>query len=235
MGRKTIQGVVLCVAMALVAMADDGPAAPLSVSRQFPSQGTIRMRLTGGDYSIRASSTNEIRVTGTAEYPADPARLKAEVEIHGAAATIVTQGPHNNTHFTIEVPERTNLVIQLQAGDIEIRRIEGDLDIASHAGDVTVEVPRARDYRSVDASVYAGDLNAPAFGQSKSGLFRSLDGRGSIQAAGAPRRWRPEPEFSRIDSGYFPLSSCWPRYGPIPISLIECSCCSRKSACRSSS
>jgi hypothetical protein len=137
------------------------------------------MHLTGGEYSIRASSTDEIHVIGKAEYPADPARLSADIEIHGTEATIVTQGPHNHTHFTIEVPRRSNLNIHLQAGDIHVERIEGDLDISSYAGDVDVQVPRARDYRSVDASVSAGDLNAFAFGQSKSGLFRSIHWTGS--------------------------------------------------------
>ena len=178
---KMILGLLLCAGFAFVpsVFADDGPAAPLSVSRQFPSQGTIHMRLTGGEYSIRASSTDEIHVTGTTEYPSDPARLKADIEIRGSEATITTQGPHNNTHFTIEVPRRSNLQIHLQAGDIQVKKIEGDLDIASYAGDVNVEVPRAGAYRSVDASVCAGDLNAPAFGESKSGLFRSIHWTGS--------------------------------------------------------
>jgi len=178
---KTILALLLCMALGRVpfALADDGPTAPLSVSRQFPSHGIIRMNLTAGDYSICAAATDEIHVIGTAEYPADPARLKADIEIRGSQATIVTRGPHNNTHFTIEVPRHSNLLIRLEAGDIEIEKIEGDLDIASHAGEVNVRLPRARDYRSVDASVYAGDLNAPDFGASKSGLFRSIHWTGS--------------------------------------------------------
>jgi hypothetical protein len=35
------------------------------------------------------------------------------------------------------------------------------------------------DYRSVDASVYAGDLDAPAFGACTGGLFRSLHWSGT--------------------------------------------------------
>ena len=108
--------VVLCATLGcvLLAAADDGPPSPLSVSRQFPSQGTIRMHLTGGEYSIRASSTEEIHVIGTAEYPANPALLRADVEIHGMEATIVTQGPHNHTHFTIEVPREIGTMQKLQ-------------------------------------------------------------------------------------------------------------------------
>jgi hypothetical protein len=171
----------MCAALvyAPLAFADDGPDAPLSVTRQFPSRGTIQMHLTGGDYSVRCAGADQIHVTATTDYPNNQKRLGADVEIRGTQASITTTGPHNNTHFTIEVPCQSNLLIRLQAGDIQVERIEGDLDIASHAGDVNVEVPRASDYRSVDASVYAGDLNAPAFGASTGGLFRSLHWTGS--------------------------------------------------------
>jgi hypothetical protein len=179
--RNTFLGLVLCAALGCVpfAFADDGPDVPLTVTRQFPSQGTIQMQLAGGDYAIRAGDTDQIHVRGVVDYPANQKRLQADVEVRGTEATIITHGPHNNAHFTIEVPRRSNLLIRLQAGDIQIERIEGDLDISSHAGDVDVEVPRASDYRSVDASVYAGDLNAPAFGASTRGLFRSVHWSGS--------------------------------------------------------
>jgi hypothetical protein len=179
--RNLFFGLVLCAALSCVpfAFADDGPDAPLTITRQFPSRGTIEMHLTGGDYSIRAASTDQIHVIGTVDYPGNQKRLRADVDVRGTQATIITNGPHNNTHFTIEVPRRSNLLIRLQAGDIRIEKIEGNLDIASHAGDVNVEVSRVGDYRSVDASVYAGDLDAPAFGASTGGLFRSVHWNGS--------------------------------------------------------
>ncbi len=179
--RNAFLGLLLCAALVCTpfAFADDGPDMPLSVTRQFPSRGTIQMQLTGGDYSVRCARMDQIHVSARTDYPYNQKRLRAEVEIHGTQASITTGGPHNNTHFTIEVPCHTNLLIRLQAGDIQVEKIEGDLDIASHAGDVNVEVEPAKDYRSVDASVYAGDLNAPAFGASSGGLFRSLHWTGS--------------------------------------------------------
>ncbi len=178
---KTTPAFLLYALLASVpfTMADDGPTTPLSISRQFPSHGTIHMNLTGGDYSICAAATDEIHVMATAEYPADPGRLQADIVIRGSQATIVTGGPHINTHFTIAVPRRSNLLIRLEAGTIQIEKIEGNLDVNNHAGDVYVRLARASDYRSVDASVYAGDLNAPAFGTSKSGMFRSIHWTGS--------------------------------------------------------
>jgi hypothetical protein len=178
---KIILPSLVCLVLGSIpfALADEGVVPPLSVSRPFPSHGTVRMRLMSGDYSIRAASTDEIHVTGTAQNPSDSGRLKAEIRIQGTEATVVTDGPDNDAHFTIEVPRHSNLLIRLTAGDISITRIEGDLDVSSYAGDVNVEVSRASDYRLVDASVYAGDLNAPAFGTSKGGLFRSFRWTGS--------------------------------------------------------
>jgi hypothetical protein len=179
--RNAVLGLLLCAALACTpfTFADDGPDMPLSVTRQFPSRGNIQMQLTGGEYSVRCAGTDQIHVSARTDYPYNRKRLRADVEIHGTRASITTGGPHNNTHFTIEVPCRSNLLIRLQAGDIQVERIEGDLDITSHAGDVNVEVARTADYRSVDASVYAGDLNAPDFGASTGGLFRSLHWTGS--------------------------------------------------------
>jgi hypothetical protein len=42
------------------------------------------------------------------------------------------------------------------------------------AGDITIIVGDPADYATIDASVNAGDLNAPAFGVRKGGLLRSM-------------------------------------------------------------
>ena len=44
-------------------------------------------------------------------------------------------------------------------------------DVESYAGNVDIKVGDPNDYASVDASARAGDINARAFGGSKSGLF----------------------------------------------------------------
>lgn len=179
--RKTVVGPLLffAIGFASLALADDGPTPPLSTTRQFNSGGTIQMDLSAGDYSIHTGIGNQIHVTGTSQDPDAGPRMRADIRIQGTEAKIITGGPHNNSHFTIEVPERSNLIIRLSAGNLEIGKINGDLDVSSHAGDVNIEVGNKTDYRSVNASVYAGDVTAPAFGDSQSGLFRSLHWSGS--------------------------------------------------------
>ena len=66
----------------------------------------------------------------------------------------------------------------LTAGDLTVDGIEGNKDIESHAGDLTIDVGRAEDYSHVDAALWAGDLEAPPFNVSKGGLFRSFDWKG---------------------------------------------------------
>jgi hypothetical protein len=177
--RKTLPLLLVTVGLAGVALADDGPTPPLSTSRQFTTGGTIHMNLSAGDYSIHTAAGDQIHVTGTCQDPDAESRMRADIRVQGNEAKIITGGPHNNAHFTIEVPQHSNLVIRLSAGDLEIGKIDGDLDVSSHAGDVNIEVGDAAEYRSVTASVYAGDVTAPAFGGSTSGLFRSLHWSGS--------------------------------------------------------
>lgn len=179
--RKSVPGLLLCIALGVAnfAFADDGPAPALSATRSFNAGGTIRMDLSAGDYSIQAIAEDKIHVTGTCHDPDDETHMRADIRIQGGEARIITHGPHNNTHFTIEVPRHSNLVVRLSAGNLEIGRIDGDLEVSTHAGDVNIQVGRTTEYRSVNASVYAGDVTAPAFGESKSGLFRSLHWSGS--------------------------------------------------------
>ena len=107
------------------------------------------------------------------------------MEIHGKTAVLTTGGDTNHVHFTIDVPARSDIDVDLTAGDLEVRGIEGNKRIESWAGDVSIEVGRPEQYRSVNASVRAGDLNARPFNVSKGGLMRSFSwtGQGNYSLA----------------------------------------------------
>jgi hypothetical protein len=87
------------------------------------------------------------------------------------------EGPRNFA-ATIEIPRNVNLNVRLTAGKLVIDRIEGDKDIESNAGELQINVGKADDYRSVHASVNAGEIDASAFRAQKGGLFRSFDSKG---------------------------------------------------------
>jgi hypothetical protein len=74
----------------------------------------------------------------------------------------------------IEVPQRSDLVVRLSAGELHIHRIEGSKDVSARAGEIDLEVGAREQYRRVDASVTIGELNASAFDINKGGFFRSF-------------------------------------------------------------
>jgi len=156
--------------------------------RAFVSGGEIRFDLSAGDYDFSASPDNTIRVSWRWD-SSDTSRrrsapmVKAQINVNGRGATVVTDGPTNNMHYTVEVPKSANLTVRLGAGDLRIAEIEGNKDVQLHAGDVRIAVGDPQRYSQVDLSVKAGDLNAQPFGGSKDGLFRSFHwtGKGTYQ------------------------------------------------------
>jgi hypothetical protein len=144
--------------------------------KPFASGGKIEMQLDGGSYTVRPGDGNVIRLALSGNVGA----TKADVTTSDAQATVsVKETPHNNFQATIDVPRSAHLVIRLAAGDLKVEAIGGDKDIESTAGNVDIVTGDSKDYASVDATVHAGDLNAGAFGESQSGLFRSLTWSGT--------------------------------------------------------
>jgi hypothetical protein len=146
-------------------------AAAKPTEKPFASGGRIDMELGGGAYSVRAAQGNAIRVTLAGNVGA----AKVDVSTEGAhARVLVKETPRNNFQATIEVPQTADLVIRLTAGELKVEAITGNKDIESNAGNVDIVTGDSKDYVSVDASVQAGDINAGAFGESRSGLFPRL-------------------------------------------------------------
>lgn len=149
------------------------------VERPFGKAGTIKMQLSAADYRISGRSDDRIRIAWRADRAEDAGNVKAEVEVHANVATLVTSGVrHGGVHFTIDVPARSDIEIDLTAGDLDVRGIEGSKRVESWAGDVSIDVGQPEQYRLVEASVRAGDLTAAPFKVSKGGLLRSLNWTG---------------------------------------------------------
>jgi hypothetical protein len=79
---------------------------------------------------------------------------------------------HCNLQIRIEVPRKTNLGLQMTAGQVKVEEIEGDKDIELHAGQISISSVREWDYRKVDASVGIGQVNAQVYGEDKGGFLR---------------------------------------------------------------
>jgi hypothetical protein len=79
---------------------------------------------------------------------------------------------HGNLKIRVEVPRKTNLGVQIPAGEVKVDEIVGDKDIELHAGQITISSARDWDYRNLNASVDIGQVNAQVYGADKGGFFR---------------------------------------------------------------
>jgi hypothetical protein len=148
---------------------DTGNDTPVSAEKPFIAGGQIEMHLDGGGYEIRAAADDRIHLTTSGH----TGNAKVEITTDDKNANVkVTDTPHNNFHAVIDVPKTADLVIRLTGGELTVASIAGNKDVESYAGNVAIDVGNANDYSTVDASVKAGDLNAAAFGGSKSGLLQ---------------------------------------------------------------
>ena len=139
--------------------------------KPFAAGGRIEMQLGAGSYTVRPARDNVIRVT----LGGNPGATRVDVSTVDTHGKVVVQDtPHKNFQATIEVPQAAELVIRLTAGELKVEAITGHKDVESNAGNVDIVTGDSKDYASVDASVKAGEINADAFGESRSGLFPKL-------------------------------------------------------------
>ncbi len=146
-----------------------------SLDQPFAPNGRVRMDLSAGDYHITGSADSRIHLDWSVRDGESLSKVRARADVRGRDANVITDGPSNkNFKVTIRVPNQTDLYVRLTAGDLRVEDIRGNKDIELRAGDARVDVGRAEDYNSVDASLWAGDIKADAFNIYKGGLFRSF-------------------------------------------------------------
>jgi hypothetical protein len=174
--RASIIGALLVLSGAAQAAAQDR-----TTQRSFKSGGTIHLDLSAGEYRITASPDDTIRITphATSKHPASAASVR--IDTNGSRADLTVDGPFNDgVKVDIELPRQSHVVMDLSAGELSMKGIEGSKDISANAGELNIEVGDRERYRHVNASVRIGELRAPRFNVAKEGFFRSFawDGRG---------------------------------------------------------
>ena len=140
----------------------------------------LRMQLRSGDFRIISRADNKISVRLDGKNAGNAHDLTVRFKHSDDDADLhISGGPRNGLQVTIEVPASSMLYVRMPAGELVVEGVSGDKDIELHAGDLTISVGNPADYARVDASVLTGDLEAPPFGESHGGLFRSFEKRGS--------------------------------------------------------
>jgi hypothetical protein len=143
---------------------------------KFPSGGQLDMHIRSAEVHIVGSDEDKIAVRVDGSRGSDSTDIEARFESSGDAGKLrIRGGPSSNVTITVQVPRKSNLTVQVFAGDVEIKDISGNKDIELSAGDLTIDVGNAADYSHVQASVNTGDINASPFGESRGGLFRSFE------------------------------------------------------------
>jgi hypothetical protein len=171
--------ILVVLALGALAMAPVAPQESTSdrqVERKFAGGGAVRLDLSAGDYKITGTDAEAIRLrweTRSGE------NAGASVTVNGSSARISTRGPKRDFHVYIDLPQRTDLDLNLSAGDLTVRGVEGSKRLSMWAGDVTIETGDTQLYRKVHASVRFGDLLSQPFGAHKGGILRSFNWRGN--------------------------------------------------------
>jgi hypothetical protein len=145
----------------------------------FPSGGRLTLLIRSADIHIAGSDENKVAVRVSGRDGSSATNISARFKRSADSGELrVRGGPHNDVTISVEVPKSSNLYVRVFAGDMDVKNITGDKDIELHAGDLRIAVGNPADYAHVEASVTTGDIDAPPFGESRSGLFRSFEKSG---------------------------------------------------------
>ena len=178
MPRTTPALAALAFAAAIASASAWQPAGRGPIEQVFAAGGTAVLDLAAGEYRITGVQDDKLRVRWETRKPEDASRVRVHAAVDGRVARITTYGPKNGFRVAIDLPDRTDLELDLSAGELDVSGIKGNKRISAWAGEITVDAGSPGDYRRVDASVRFGELNARAFDISKGGVFRSFQWTG---------------------------------------------------------
>jgi hypothetical protein len=140
-------------------------------------QTMLTLNLSSGDYRIVAGAADKLVITSQAKSPAVRRKVRFGLNASSTEATVRVDGP-SNFAAVIQVPTNINLNVRLKGGRLTMAGIEGDKDIESNAGKLNIGVGHPENYRTVDASVNAGEIDASAFHGARFGANQSFSASG---------------------------------------------------------
>lgn len=177
--RRCVPLVLICMAACpWWAMANEPSPNPSTMT--FAAGGTIRMDLNVGTMEVVGAQGDRITVSWHSRLPEDERRVSVKIQRSGKNdAMVVVDGPGNRVKYRIEVPQQSHVAIHMRAGDLDVRGILGSVEADLLAGDMDLHVADPKRYRTVSASVTAGDISAPPWHAETSGLWRSFRATGN--------------------------------------------------------
>jgi hypothetical protein len=164
----------LIAAAAVVAAYAQSAGDSNQIDRPFRSGGVVHLNLSAGAYRIVGDEAERIQVAWHTRRSEDMRRVRSNVETRDKQAFVTIDGPSNGFEVDIRLPARSDLDLDLSAGDLRIREVIGSKTVDVWAGEVTIDVGDSSAYRKVEARVRFGELDARPFNVTKGGIFRSF-------------------------------------------------------------
>ena len=175
---------VLVMGLLGAALAAQTPVDTRGMTRAWADLGqpvgnVLSLDLEAAGVTILPSEDGHVRTRFVGDKEPDLSRLRTRFKPTGNPAQLrISNTPHNDFQFEIQVPRSIGLILRMTAGEVKIQGIEGNKDLRLHAGEVTVQVGDPSAYGPVSASVWAGEIRPGPFGEGKEGLFRSFQHEG---------------------------------------------------------
>ena len=173
--RSLFAVVLLLAGLAYAQDIDINKRGETPVEAKFVRGGHIRMDLCSSGVEVTGTDEAVVRVS----YHPERYDTRVRLRVTGHDADLRMTGcANNNFQVKIEIPKSSDLFVRMFAGQLDVRDVTGDKDIALSFGQLNVDVGKTEQYERVSASVNSGELNAAAFNVEKGGLFRSFSQSG---------------------------------------------------------
>jgi len=100
----------------------------------------VKVENTGGDIKVTGSTRNVLAVAGTAHAPEEDQRIQVHVEQmpDGAQTAYIRPATPGGADLDIKVPERTNLELENNQGDIVVDSVNGRLTAVNDGGNIKI-------------------------------------------------------------------------------------------------
>jgi len=138
---------------------------------------TLKLELSSGNYRIESGAADRLIIESLARDPQEQKRVRFGLIATRQEAQVKVTGP-SHVEASIKIPKNVNLRVRLSGGRLIMTGIEGDKDIESNAGQVSINIGKPQDYCAIDASVNIGDIEARALPGIGAGPVHSLNATG---------------------------------------------------------
>ena len=174
---STVVAAVAFLACNLPGFAETKIPCGQTLSHALQSRAVLMIESKPAGLHIVGTDQETIHVSCTAHDDETAADVAIHFSPTATGGKLSIEGGHsehgnNGIEITIEVPRRTNVSVRMLAGQVTVEGVKGDKDFDLGAGQITINSIHAGDYRNVEASVGAGEVQARAFGTERGGLFR---------------------------------------------------------------